>query len=439
MTLAFTEALAEVLARRTATPLQPDLAIAQWRLTVDAGTSVDIGLKDNHMGGPYEAPNELTALRGSAYVVWADGRVSTGVIDRATLEELDEDLHTWRQAAYHDPWAPDVPGASVEVPPVALYDEGAAAWVRGDTGVMFEILARFAAELPPYEAERVSGGVTAARSERTILSSRGFRHAGRSTGVSAWAEVDGRASDGLSLRRLPDPAEIDGIIRRVGETSRALRRDARLTPGRQRVVLWPSAAEALWSKYVLGNLEGQRVLAGGSAFGLEQFADAAALFHPSLSFGIDPLRPLGAGSYDVSGEGVPACAFTFIDEGHLVSPLLDLKHARKAGLAPTPWPRGASSHVLPPATLGFDDLVASLDRGLLVYQILGLHTQDGASGRFSLTVSQGLVVERGRVVGRAKAIIAGNFLDVLREPVTWAFVPGKEGRVLAFDADVLPG
>jgi PmbA protein len=158
-----------------------------------------------------------------------------------------------------------------------------------------------------------------------------------------------------------------------------------------------------------------------------------------LSFGLNPLRPLSAGSYVVSGEGVPAAECTLITGGRLVTPLLDLKHARKADRAPTPWPRGASSWVLPAPARDLEDLVASVERGLLVFQLLGLHTQDATSGRFSLTVSQGLVIDRGRLLGRAKAIIAGNFLELLQRPVTWARVPGKDGQVLAFEADVLPG
>ncbi|MEB3329446.1 MAG: metallopeptidase TldD-related protein [Candidatus Sericytochromatia bacterium] len=438
MTEAFTHALAEALAARVATPPVPELALEAWRLTVDAGTSVEVGLKDGNLGGPYDAPNGVTGLRGEAYVRWADGLVSRGVVDRTTPEALDADLRAWRQAAYRDPWAPEVVGPS-GLPQVPLWDAGAAAWVAGDTGPMFEILGQLAAELPAYGAERVSGSVTAVEASRTIVTSRGFAHSARSTSVAAWAEVDGRASDGVSARRRPGPEELAGVIRRVGEHGRALQRETALVPGRQTVVLWPSAAEAMWSRYVIGNLDGQRVLHGGGAFTLAQFGAEVAPFHPSLSFGLDPLRPLSTGSYVVSAEGVPARACSFIERGRLVTPLLDLKHARRAELPPTPWPRGASSWVLPAPTGDLEALIGTVERGLLVFQLLGLHTQDAASGRFSLTVSQGLVIERGRLLGRAKAIVAGNFLEALQSPVTWARVAGKDGLALALEMEVTPG
>jgi PmbA protein len=123
----------------------------------------------------------------------------------------------------------------------------------------------------------------------------------------------------------------------------------------------------------------------------------------------------------------------------LVTPLLDLKHAKKAGMAATPLPRGSSSFALPAPTRGAQAAIAALDHGLIVHGLLGLHTQDSARGSFSVTVGQGLVVEKGVVVGRAKAIIAGNFFEALAQTPTFLSVPGKEGLALSIDCEVLPG
>ena len=225
----------------------------------------------------------------------------------------------------------------------------------------------------------------------------------------------------------------------MGELNRLLRRDATLVPGRMPIVFWPSSAEAMINKFVVANLDGQRVLNGGGAFTPAQFEAREAVFHPGFDFGVDPTRPLSAGSYEISREGVPARAMRYVEGGRLITPLLDLKHAKKAGLPPTAVPRGSSSFWLPAPQADVESLVGSLERGLIVHQMLGLHTQDSARGSFSLTVAQGLVVEGGKAVGRAKAIIAGNFLEALREGVTFASVPGKDGMALMITGEVLPG
>lgn len=433
----FATALAERLRALAATPDSPDMAIDQWRLVVDTGTSTELGLKENHMGGPYEAPNRVTGTRGEAYIRWRDGRVSTGTVDRTTLENLGEDLALWRQAAYEDEFAPDVLGAQA-IPEVPIYDAEVAELVLERQEPLFELLERVRRELQPYEAERVSGSVTVSTSRRHLITSRGLDHVSEGTSFGAYADADHRVYDTLSLRRRPTSDEVGAMIRSVGETNRLLRREATVAAGAQPILLTPFVAEAMLNKYVLGNLDGQRVLNGQSAFSLEQFTHQAEVFHPGFNLAVDPLTPLSPGAYALTREGVPARRLALITEGRLQTPLLDLKHAKKAGLEPTPFPRGASSLRVGGPTAPFDEVVKGMASGLIIYQILGLHTQDGARGNFSLTVSQGLVVENGEIRGHAKAIIAGNFLDAMRGAFQLGTVVGKEMPALLIQADVIP-
>lgn len=434
----FATQLAERLRALVEAPPSPDLAIDQWRLVVDTGTSTELGLKENHMGGPYEAPNRVTGTRGEAYIVWKDGRVSSGTVDRTTLENLAEDLSLWRQAAYEDEFAAEVLGPQ-PIPAVPLFNADVAEMVAERQDPLFALLERVRKELPAFEVDRVSGSVTVSSSCRHLITSRGLDHVSEGTSFGAYADADHRVYDTLSLRRPPTEDEVVAMIRQVGETNRLLRKEAKLTAGLQPVVFWPFIAEAMLNKYVLANLDGQRVLNGQGAFGLEQFTGREGVFHPSFSLAIDPLQPLSPGAYELTREGVPAQKLTLIDQGKLQTPLLDLKHAKKAGLVPTPFPRGGSSLRIQGPSRPFDELVKGLERGLIVYQILGLHTQDSARGNFSLTVSQGLVVENGEVLGHAKAIIAGNFLQAMREGIQLGSVPGKEMPALQILADVIPG
>lgn len=64
----------------------------------------------------------------------------------------------------------------------------------------------------------------------------------------------------------------------------------------------------------------------------------------------------------------------------------------------------------------FNDLIKSLDSGLIVYDVLGLGQGNVMAGEFSLNVSLGFVVEHGEIVGRAKNVmIAGNVYDSLKK------------------------
>jgi PmbA protein len=47
-----------------------------------------------------------------------------------------------------------------------------------------------------------------------------------------------------------------------------------------------------------------------------------------------------------------------------------------------------------------------------------MHTQDAISGSYSLTAQQTLTIRDGKLGGRVKATIAGNFVDDLTNPDT---------------------
>src|SRR5206468_1954422 len=152
-----------------------------------------------------------------------------------------------------------------------------------------------------------------------------------------------------------------------------------------------------------------------SSFQLDDFRAGRRVLRSDLSLLLDPLMPFEPSTESCTSEGVPSRRFYAIRDGRLQTPLLDLKYARMTGFPATP---GGAALFLPEEASTIDDLVASVDHGLLIYQVLGMHTQDAASGNYSLTAQQALAIEGGEIGGRVKATIAGNFLDDLRDPET---------------------
>ena len=85
---------------------------------------------------------------------------------------------------------------------------------------------------------------------------------------------------------------------------------------------------------------------------------------------------------------------------------------------------------------GWDELLQQTERGLIVYSVLGLHTQDASSGLFSLTADQCLMVEDGQITGKVKAVINGDFLaSLLREESQFCLVSGEDNPGYAFLAN----
>jgi PmbA protein len=165
----------------------------------------------------------------------------------------------------------------------------------------------------------------------------------------------------------------------------------------------------------LRNFSGALLANRQSGLTIEDFYQQRRVVRADLSILMDPLQPYAASSERCTGEGVPARRFYILRDGRLQVPLVDVKYGRLLGYPPTP---GGAALLLPATGGSFEALIASVEQGLLVYQVLGMHTQDAISGNFSLTAQQALAIRDGQLGGRVKSTIAGNFLEALRDPAT---------------------
>lgn len=136
----------------------------------------------------------------------------------------------------------------------------------------------------------------------------------------------------------------------------------------------------------------------------------------------DGRLPGGLGSKPFDGEGLPTRRTVLVRAGRLESWLLDCYSARKLGLASTgsatrgtgSAPRvGTTNLWLEPGEKTLDELVAELDRGLLVTELIGMGFNP-TTGDYSRGAA-GLWIEHGEIVHAVEEItIAGRMQDMLR-------------------------
>ena len=168
--------------------------------------------------------------------------------------------------------------------------------------------------------------------------------------------------------------------------------------------------------FVWGNMSGASVYHGQSAWTREDFAARRQILRADANVHVDPWVPLGPGSFRWTSEGVPSAPVTYIQQGSLVSPVLDLKYARRLGLPPLTPPGGSHSvRITLDSEIGVEALTATMPDGILVLSVLGLHTQDRTSGNYSLSAPQALLIREGEVQGKVRATLSGNFFENLRD------------------------
>lgn len=412
--------------------------IADYRIGLGAGRSVGIGIRDNDVGSVYRPLAFSDTIGGSFLIQWRDGRLSRGNLDGSSLIELPALFARTRAAAYDDPDAaqflgPQAPHSVVlsspDVPP--LFGER--------TGFLFEVVELLKDVAARYEARTLNGGAGAGIGESWLRTSRGLDLHGDGTSFSYSASFDGIVGDGFGYRTLVDTAEVVTQIERVGEYLRQLRQPApRLPTGARQVILHPNVAYSLWSFYVWGNMGGSAVYHGQSAWRREDFAAGKQVVRSDLTLRVDPWEPLGTGSFGWTGEGLPSKPETYIDHGRLLQPVLDLKYARRLGLLPNTPPGGQHSVFLEgPPEEEADALLSSIEEGVLVLSVLGLHTQDRTSGAYSLSAPQALLIQDGEVRGRVKVTLSGNFFDHLQaDALRLVRFPGQHSPGFVYPAAV---
>jgi PmbA protein len=382
-----------------------------WTLCASAKRQLRIGVKDREVGNPH-SPIRVTDAGGVSYrVVWRSGAVSRGHLERRQVDtDPDGSAEQALTAAHDDPDAAWIPPA-VSAPEVPLYDERAAAAASGDTSGMVERLAALRRRAAEDAFRTWSASFGASRSAVALRSSTGLDHRHEETSVGWHLSVDGETGGGHGARTPDSDDAFHERVDRVARNARALRdAPATLAAGKRAVLLHPAVVESWILAHLLWNLGGSAVADGEGHFGADDFGSGVPVLREDLDLRVDPLLPLRLGSYRYTPEGVPAERSVFVERGRLVSPILGVKYARRLGRAPTGLAHDSDTLLFSGAApLELEAATAAADA--LVLSVLGVHTQDAASGDFSLSASQCLAT--GGAGGRLRLTLSGNLFDVL--------------------------
>lgn len=190
--------------------------------------------------------------------------------------------------------------------------------------------------------------------------------------------------------------------------------------GRIPILFTAKAADMLWGT-VQAALNGKQVIEGASPW-----SDLLNEVVTSEKITIAQRPDAGPFSCPFDDEGTPTRSITFIDHGVLKLFYADLTTGRtlgsgttgngfRANLGSYPTP-GLFNLLIQPGNHSMDELIASMDDGLIVDQMLGGGA--GISGEFSINVDLGYHVRNGQILGRVKdTMVSGNVYTALKQLV----------------------
>ncbi len=136
---------------------------------------------------------------------------------------------------------------------------------------------------------------------------------------------------------------------------------------------------------------------------------------------------IGVSACDFDDEGVPTSKKNLIEQGVVKQFYWDRRWAARQGIKSSGNGfRGGISRPSPslanvcisPGTTSVADLIAGIEEGIIVDQVLGAGQSNVLAGEFSVNIDLGYKVEQGKIVGRVKdTMVAGNIFAAFSEIV----------------------
>ncbi len=219
---------------------------------------------------------------------------------------------------------------------------------------------------------------------------------------------------GRSLSALEEPGSVG---RRAAQ--RALRRlQGRSVPTCEVPVIFDPLTAASLVGHIAGCLSGYAIYRKSSFLAGRMGEQVAS---DCVSVIDDGLLPGGLGSKPFDGEGLPTRRNTLLSKGTMQSYLLDSYSGRKLGLPSTgSASRGAGSAPgagatnlwLEPGNVSQEEMIAGIDKGLLVTELIGMGF-NAVTGDYSRGAA-GLWIEKGEIVHPVEEItIASDLASML--------------------------
>jgi PmbA protein len=224
-------------------------------------------------------------------------------------------------------------------------------------------------------------------------------------------------ADGETNRNTLNP---DRLVQRILQQLDWCQASAEPPQGRLPILFTSKAADLLWGT-LQAALNGKQVLEKASPWSDRRNQLVLA---PNLTLRQDP--NFGPFSCPFDDEGTITQPLMLIEQGVLKNFYTDRVTSKKLNLPGTGNGFRSSLGSYPTPSLcnlivdggdrPFAELVASIDDGLIIDQVLG--SGPGISGDFSVNVDLGYRVQNGQIIGRVKdTMVAGNIYQALKNPI----------------------
>jgi PmbA protein len=364
-----------------------------------------------------------------------NGRLGTA--STTTLDDPQSLLKQAQESARHGEEVPYAFSTATEFPKVEVYSQELAEY---PTSKMIE-MCEHAKEEVIKELPDISLNINVNKESEHlhIATSGGTRAEHQETNLAfiISAPIKGAGTSVYRFKNEVSPFEypqdvVREFIRRYRWTEKTVTPVTKLMP-----IIWDPTALYMFTISLCAGISGEELVKKTSPL---MDKHGKQILSEKITLLDDPHSPR-AGARGFDDEGVPTEKRALVERGVLTSYLLDLRTGAKLGARssgngfkkalfsggtnamPNPWP---ASLYLEPGNSSLDEMIASLDEGILLTGGMGFHSSNYEQGHISVQ-AVGFAIEKGKVVGRLEGtMLSGNiyqdFMNV--EAVSKEIEPG---------------
>ena len=223
----------------------------------------------------------------------------------------------------------------------------------------------------------------------------------------------------VSRDREPD---YQAILAKLIEKYQRASAGATIKSGTYPVLFTPSAVSSTMGRMFGTIFSGQSIVQKASPL-TDKLGEK--IFDERINVYEDPT--IGVSACDFDDEGVPSSKKSLVEHGIVKQFYWDRRWAARQGIKSSgngfrggisrPSPSLANICITPGSTT-VEDLIAGIDEGIIVDQVLGAGQSNILAGEFSVNIDLGYKVERGKIVGRVKdTMVAGNIFEAFNNLV----------------------
>jgi PmbA protein len=388
--------------------------ISDYRVSVLESKSFSSGITNKEIAGVYNPNNFASQISGTCLVQWNDKMISLNGFNNEILYSFDKFLKDIKTMKYKDSAGANFLSKQ-KYSNVRLYDKNVADIVQGKENTLLDLMLKLNKFQEKLKTKLKMISVFADASENTIFTSKGLFAKEKATTCGYYSIYDEKIDLEDNLKKIPETRRIDSKRAFIENFYLHLVKDRKLKPKDKKipVLLMPWISKSFFSNFIISNLNGSAVYNKQSCYSVNDFKNKKQVLRKDINLICNPVIDFDIGSYKFTGEGVPSRKINFIKDGRLENQILDLKYAKLQKTEPT----GILSKPLlnSEKQISFEHCLKSIDEGIIIFNILGLHTASPVSGDYSLPCPNALYIKKGRIVGRARPIIVGNFFQDINQ------------------------